>query len=92
MQWMMAHPWMTFTLIALAILAINNSVNNVIRFFAVKYGAQLEGDGKDEPIEGMCCDCIHGGPCCDYTENAECFYREKDGRCWVPNTSKGGRE
>lgn len=50
MQWMMAHPWMTFTLIALAILAINNSVNNVIRYFATKNGVKIEDEevGNDD--------------------------------------------
>lgn len=30
MQWMMAHPWMTFTLIALAILVLDNIITNVL--------------------------------------------------------------
>ena len=33
-------------------------------------------------IEGMCCDCKHGGPCCDYRENIECDYYRMDGSCW----------
>lgn len=37
-------------------------------------------------IEGMCCDCAHGGPCCSWGENEGCQYREEDGRCWVPYT------
>lgn len=36
------------------------------------------------PIEGMCCDCIHGGPCCDYSENETCEHRREDGTCWKP--------
>ena len=56
--------------------------------------AQLEAE--DKPIEGMCCDCIHGGPCCDYTENVDCFYQKEDGSCWIPRTfffaSKGDRK
>ena len=37
-------------------------------------------------IEGMCCDCTHGGPCCSWDENEGCQYREEDGSCWVPYT------
>lgn len=37
-------------------------------------------------IEGMCCDCAHGGPCCSWDENEGCQYREADGSCWVPYT------
>ncbi len=37
-------------------------------------------------IEGMCCDCAHGGHCCSWGENEGCQYREEDGRCWVPYT------
>ena len=36
-----------------------------------------------QPIQGMCCDCIVGGPCCDYSENTECPYQKEDGSCWV---------
>lgn len=32
-------------------------------------------------IEGMCCDCAHGGPCCDERSNIyELFQDKKDGR------------
>lgn len=37
-------------------------------------------------VEGMCCDCAHGGPCCSPDENANCSYRKEDGTCWVPYT------
>jgi len=39
-------------------------------------------------IEGMCCDCAHGGPgpCCSWDENEGCQYRKEDGSCWVPYT------
>ena len=39
-------------------------------------------------IEGMCCDCAHGGPgpCCTWDENEGCQYRKEDGSCWVPYT------
>ena len=40
-----------------------------------------------EEIEGMCCDCIHGGPCCDYSENESCPFWKEDGTCWK---SEGG--
>lgn len=37
-------------------------------------------------VEGMCCDCAHGGPCCSWDENEGCQYRKEDGSCWVPYT------
>lgn len=40
-----------------------------------------------DEIEGMCCDCIHGGPCCDYSENKSCPFWKADGTCWK---SEGG--
>ena len=54
----------------------------------------MEWDGGPEAakhketsaIEGMCCDCAHGGPCCSWDENKGCQYREEDGSCWVPYT------
>lgn len=36
----------------------------------------------NEMIEGMCCDCVWGGPCCSFDENAQCVYRKEDGSCW----------
>lgn len=39
-------------------------------------------------VEGMCCDCAHGGPCCSPDENANCSYRKEDGTCWVPYTKE----
>lgn len=41
-----------------------------------------------EPIEGMCCDCIHEGPCCDWSENTDCPHRKDDGICWTPNSGQ----
>ena len=41
---------------------------------------------EDDAVEGMCCDCAHGGPCCSPDENANCSYRKEDGTCWVPYT------
>lgn len=32
-------------------------------------------------VEGMCCDCVHGGPCCSWDENEDCHHRST---CWVP--------
>lgn len=40
-----------------------------------------------EEIEGMCCDCIHGGPCCDYSENESCPFWKADGTCWKSEES-----
>ncbi len=37
-------------------------------------------------IEGMCCDCAHGGPCCSWDENEDCQHKKEDGTCWVPYT------
>lgn len=37
----------------------------------------------DDAIEGLCCDCVHGGPCCDYSENEGCEHRRADGFCWI---------
>lgn len=39
---------------------------------------------EDDAVEGMCCDCAHGGPCCSWDENEGCQYRKEDGTCWVP--------
>ena len=50
-----------------------------------------ENSGKLEEsnaVEGMCCDCAHGGPCCSWDENEDCQYRKEDGTCWVPYTKE----
>ena len=47
------------------------------------YGV-VEGD----VVEGMCCDCAHGGPCCSPDENTNCADRKEDGTCWVPYTKE----
>lgn len=39
-------------------------------------------------VEGMCCDCAHGGPCCSWDENEDCQHRKEDGTCWVPYTKE----
>ena len=39
-------------------------------------------------VEGMCCDCAHGGPCCSWDENEDCHHRKEDGSCWVPHTKE----
>ncbi len=39
-------------------------------------------------VEGMCCDCAHGGPCCSWDENEDCQHRKEDGACWAPYTMK----
>lgn len=43
-------------------------------------------------IEGMCCDCAHGGPCCSWDENEGCQYRKEDGSCWVPYTEEANMD
>ena len=42
----------------------------------------------DDAVEGMCCDCAHGGPCCDWSENEDCQHRKEDSTCWVPYTKE----
>lgn len=39
-------------------------------------------------VEGMCCDCAHGGSCCSWDENEDCQHRKEDGACWAPYTIK----
>lgn len=43
---------------------------------------------EDDAVEGMCCDCAHGGPCCSPDENTNCADKKEDGACWVPYTKK----
>lgn len=43
-------------------------------------------------IEGMCCDCAHGGPCCSWDKNEGCQYRKEDGSCWVPYTEEANMD
>lgn len=38
----------------------------------------------NELIEGLCCDCDHGGPCCAWGENKNCPNWKSDGSCWTP--------
>lgn len=47
---------------------------------------RLEAQG--DAVEGMCCDCLRGGPCCDFSENADCEHRKEDGSCWRPHYEK----
>lgn len=51
--------------------------------------ARLMGyDVVEDAVEGMCCDCAHGGPCCSLDENEDCQHRKKAGTCWVPYTEE----
>lgn len=43
---------------------------------------------EEDSVEGMCCDCAHGGPCCSWDENESCPHRKEDGTCWVPFTKE----
>ena len=43
---------------------------------------------SNNAVEGLCCDCAHGGPCCSWDENEDCQFRKEDGACWVPYTKK----
>ena len=42
----------------------------------------------EDAVEGMCCDCAHGGPCCSWDENEDCQHRKKAGTCWVSYTEE----
>lgn len=42
-------------------------------------------------IDGMCCDCIHGGHCCDFNENENCPRHRPDGSCWAGQHGKDGQ-
>ena len=43
-------------------------------------------NNMDKPIEGMCCDCVYGGPCCSWEENESCQHKKDNGVCWKPYT------
>lgn len=43
---------------------------------------------EEDSVDGMCCDCAHGGPCCSWDENESCPHRKEDGTCWVPFTKE----
>lgn len=52
--------------------------------FCPHCGAEMSNpESNSVAVEGMCCDCAHGGPCCSYEENTDCEYRAEDGSCWV---------
>ena len=53
-----------------------------------EFDIHLKEDDTENAVEGMCCDCAHGGPCCSWDENEDCQYRKEDGTCWVPYTKE----
>lgn len=64
-------------------------IEEYIRFCMERDGGPEAAKHKGpNAIEGMCCDCAHGGPvpCCSWDENEGCQYRKEDGSCWVPYT------
>lgn len=46
-------------------------------------GEELKNAAPITYVEGLCCDCQHGGPCCNFQENEDCSFRKEDGSCWV---------
>lgn len=65
-----------------------NELNFGYGSYFIKYVIQWFRDCfevvEDDAVEGMCCDCAHGGPCCSPDENTNCADRKEDGTCWVP--------
>ena len=53
-----------------------------------EFDIHLKEDDTENAVEGMCCDCAHGGPCCSWDENENCQHRKEDGACWVPYTKE----
>lgn len=40
-------------------------------------------DEKSVAVQGMCCDCAHGGASCkSWDENPGCPYWKESGNCW----------
>lgn len=40
-------------------------------------------DEKSVAVQGLCCDCAHGGASCkSWDENPGCLYWEESGSCW----------
>lgn len=69
-----------------------NELNFGYGSYFIKYVIQWFRDCfevvEDDAVEGMCCDCAHGGPCCSPDENTNCADRKEDGTCWVPYTKE----
>ena len=62
-------------------------IEEYIRFCMERDGVPEAAKHKEtNAIEGMCCDCAHGGPCCSWDENEDCQHKKEDGTCWVPYT------
>lgn len=73
--WVVEHPHEAARLMGYEVVEDEQSGNR----------GQLE---YGNAMEGMCCDCAHGGPCCSPDENTDCADRKEDGTCWVPYTKE----
>ncbi len=69
-----------------------NELNFGYGSYFIKYVIQWFRDCfevvEDDAVEGMCCDCAHGGPCCSPDENTNCADRKEDGT-WEEVAFKG---
>ena len=74
-EWAADHPHESASLMGYEVVEDEPSGNS----------GQLE---YGNAMEGMCCDCAHGGPCCSPDENTDCADRKEDGTCWVPYTKE----
>ena len=74
-EWVKVHPHEAASLMGYEVVEDEPSGNR----------GQLE---YGNAVEGMCCDCAHGGPCCSWDENEDCHHRKEDGSCWVPHTKE----
>lgn len=63
-------------------------VASLMGYEVAKMDIERTANMDDNAVEGMCCDCAHGGPCCSWDENEDCQYRKEDGTCWVPYTKE----
>ena len=80
--------WTVIRRLGLSFPMYNRCPNDFCSEWAVDHpheAARLMGyEVVDDAVEGMCCDCAHGGPCCSWDENEDCHHRKEDGTCWVP--------
>lgn len=49
LEWAMTHPWMTFFLIALALLVLDGAITNMFRFFNNILRVISAKSGKEPP-------------------------------------------
>ena len=63
-------------------------VASLMGYEVAKMDIERTANMDDNAVEGMCCDCAHGGPCCSWDENEDCQHRKEGGTCWVPYTKE----